>query len=494
MRYEVFGHRMVSRRQLRWAYKRLRVMSMLACMPVCAGAGNYARPNVEKQEKAMAFQVVVAQGSDSFGIPYHALSVGDCFRLVSRDEAWKWDDSRMFDGRIDPEQPGRGRFEGIPVPKNVPPGLYDFDVMVGVTFGGTVCYSDAVSLQVQVVAVSTGTSQTICSGGRVEYVPECVVSGLSGAENYRWTREVVAGIREEASRGTGAIGETLTNDTWQPVVVKYVYLVAANECSGETSYEVAVTVNPVIVFEVENRFPVLCDGDTTDIVMKPEEVEYEWTSEGVGAEGVLSGKGNTIREVVHYEDQPAEMIYRIATGTGKCRTEKTEVVRIYPLPEIYLEMDQLHQKVTLGTPMTIRALPDEYADYLFRFNGREIRQVDNTLVEHNWNSTRENEVSVKVSSPEGCENTAVALFKGLDLALPNVITPNGDGVNDRLFEGYDLEVYNRNGGQLYKGKDGWDGYYRGSLVPSGTYLYVVWMKTDGGQLLRKEFYVYVKTE
>lgn len=485
---------MVSRRQLRWAYKRLRVMSMLACMPVCAGAGNYSRPNVEKEDGAVTFQGAVVKGSGSFGIPYHNLSAGDCFRLVSRDEAWKWGDSPVFDGRIESVESGKGHFEGIPIPDNVPPGVYDFDVMVGVTFGGTVCYSDVVAVQVRVVAASSGTTQTICSGERVEYVPECVASGVSEGENYRWTRKAVAGIREEAGNGTGAISEVLTNATTHPVVVKYVYLVAANECSGETSYEVEVTVNPVIVFEVENRHPVLCDGDTTDIVMKPEGVEYEWTAEGTGAEGVAEGGGNTIREALYHEDRPAEMTYRIAAGTGNCRTEKTETVRVNPLPEIYLEMVQPRQKVTLGTPMTIRALPDEYADYLFRFNGREIRQADNTLVEHNWNSTRENKVSVKVSSPEGCENTAVALFEGLELALPNVITPNGDGVNDRLFEGYNLEVYNRNGGQLYKGKDGWDGRYRGALVPSGTYLYVVWTTTDDGQLLRREFYVYVKTE
>lgn len=67
--------------------------------------------------------------------------------------------------------------------------------------------------------------------------------------------------------------------------------------------------------------------------------------------------------------------------------------------------------------------------------------------------------------------------------LPNVITPNGDGLNDGLV--FDrlksdcipgkLVVYSRWGVKVFDGKagDGWDGTLNGQLVPDGTYYYVM---------------------
>ena len=67
------------------------------------------------------------------------------------------------------------------------------------------------------------------------------------------------------------------------------------------------------------------------------------------------------------------------------------------------------------------------------------------------------------------------------LYVPNVITPNGDDLND-IFRVYieggiveELAVYNRWGERLYEGaKDTamWDGKYKGEVVPNGTYFYV----------------------
>ena len=71
--------------------------------------------------------------------------------------------------------------------------------------------------------------------------------------------------------------------------------------------------------------------------------------------------------------------------------------------------------------------------------------------------------------------------------LPNVFTPNLDGANDIFLEGYlregdRLEVYNRAGLLLYSGHEGWDGYYKGVLMPQGTYTYIVWRIMNNGEL------------
>ena len=71
--------------------------------------------------------------------------------------------------------------------------------------------------------------------------------------------------------------------------------------------------------------------------------------------------------------------------------------------------------------------------------------------------------------------------------LPNVFTPNFDGINDVFLEGFlrdgdSLEVFNRAGLLLYSGHEGWDGFYRGRLMPQGTYLYVVKRRMNNDEL------------
>ena len=67
--------------------------------------------------------------------------------------------------------------------------------------------------------------------------------------------------------------------------------------------------------------------------------------------------------------------------------------------------------------------------------------------------------------------------------IPNVITPNGDGVNDEwiienieMFPEAHIYVYNRWGQLLYHERgngERWDGRYRGHFVPAGVYMYII---------------------
>lgn len=82
--------------------------------------------------------------------------------------------------------------------------------------------------------------------------------------------------------------------------------------------------------------------------------------------------------------------------------------------------------------------------------------------------------SVKVSS----ENCDCYDF------IPNVFTPNGDGVNDNFsFQSncipsnyYNLKVYDRWGTKLFDSnnhEEKWDGMYKGKLCPTGVYSYIL---------------------
>ncbi len=71
--------------------------------------------------------------------------------------------------------------------------------------------------------------------------------------------------------------------------------------------------------------------------------------------------------------------------------------------------------------------------------------------------------------------------------LPNVFTPNSDGVNDfwklmaninpTQFQSFRMEVYNRWGTMIYATESPafyWDGTYEGTDLGEGVYFWVVW--------------------
>jgi gliding motility-associated-like protein len=57
--------------------------------------------------------------------------------------------------------------------------------------------------------------------------------------------------------------------------------------------------------------------------------------------------------------------------------------------------------------------------------------------------------------------------------LPNIFTPDGDGINDIFLPNFHIQVFNRWGLLLYEGRDGWDGRYKGEMMPPGTYFYIL---------------------
>jgi gliding motility-associated-like protein len=94
----------------------------------------------------------------------------------------------------------------------------------------------------------------------------------------------------------------------------------------------------------------------------------------------------------------------------------------------------------------------------------------------------------------GCQDTAsitIEVISQKEPALPNIFTPNGDGMNDNfqlLFAGsniveYKLEVYARWGQLVFETSDpnaGWDGNYEEKPAPSDVYVYQMSYRLSDG--------------
>jgi gliding motility-associated-like protein len=82
---------------------------------------------------------------------------------------------------------------------------------------------------------------------------------------------------------------------------------------------------------------------------------------------------------------------------------------------------------------------------------------------------------------EGLLSTMICVDSCNFYEIPNVFTPNGDNINDRLVsktsglvDKIEFKLFNRNGLQIFTTTDpkiDWDGTYKGKIVSPGVYFY-----------------------
>ena len=87
------------------------------------------------------------------------------------------------------------------------------------------------------------------------------------------------------------------------------------------------------------------------------------------------------------------------------------------------------------------------------------------------------------------ERTEVGVTIGTaSVNIPTAITPNGDGINDtwkiegiEIYSRSSIEVFTRTGEKVFNSKGGaqiFDGKWRGNLLPTGVYYYIVKLDPD----------------
>ncbi len=93
---------------------------------------------------------------------------------------------------------------------------------------------------------------------------------------------------------------------------------------------------------------------------------------------------------------------------------------------------------------------------------------------------------VRVTNMYNCKAADTVIVSSLickDIKIPNVFSPNNDGINDtwrinqlQYLANVAVEIYNRWGQIVYKSvgySKPWDGTYNGNKVPAGTYYYII---------------------
>jgi gliding motility-associated-like protein len=115
-----------------------------------------------------------------------------------------------------------------------------------------------------------------------------------------------------------------------------------------------------------------------------------------------------------------------------------------------------------------------------------------------YNEIGEFTISQVVTNELGCMDSlsqTICVKNVVRVYMPNIFSPDGDGVNDRFevgaigIDNYEISIYNRWGNLVFRSNDiddSWDGKFQGEYVMAGVYTVLISFEDqETGELERK---------
>lgn len=307
-----------------------------------------------------------------------------------------------------------------------------------------------IAMEVDSLSLDLGADTALCAGS--ELVLNARVNGL-GTSYLWWKGDTNVGSQLVDS----AMTANLEADT--------IWLQVANACN---------TVSDTIIIQniplPEAELPpdtVVCDQQPITVIRpETEGVEYLWNDSTDGSSRQVSS---------------SQIIWLLASN--ECGTN-TDTMRIAFAPEIKVELGP-DTTICSGDSIILGASWPG-ASYLWSQGNTS----DSTLI-----VSADGFYQVTITVPP-CQKVTGRLVEVADEAcdsldcrfsIPNVITPNGDGLNDRWTVKndcqslhYSVRIFNRWGQLIYTQAAGagraffsWDGFVNGSQVSEGAYFYII---------------------
>lgn len=227
---------------------------------------------------------------------------------------------------------------------------------------------------------------------------------------------------------------------------------------------ISILVNPNPIISVEND--TICDGESVSLAVQ-----------GVGGGDVMWDYNNSTSNPLVISPSVGMNNYSvIGTDTNGCSDTISVYVLVGEIPEVSL----VTIPVCKGDMATISASGAD--SYLWSTGS-----ASNPLM---LTSANPQTISVTGYSYVHCSDTASIRLESLEcyLNIPNVITPNGDNMNDffvvngiEVFEENEVIIYNRWGRIVYSCTN-YQNDWNGQDQADGTYFYVVTAKSLNSEL------------
>ncbi|ALR29818.1 gliding motility protein [Chryseobacterium sp. IHB B 17019] len=282
------------------------------------------------------------------------------------------------------------------------------------------------------IAQLTATKVKICAG-------ESTTLTASNGVTYQWT-------------GVSGTGATHTVSPTQTTTYT-VYAIGAQGCKSLQPASITIEVVPAIVSTLKGG--MICEGDviTLDAGAGPE-YHYTWNT-GDLTQTINVGTPGT---------------YSVTINNGVCSKVFTTQVIQAVIPEI-INVNYNEN----GTMILTASNPS---------NGALEYSIDNGVTWQNSNVFSNVPRNIVVSIRVRVKNTScVGFLEYFTFVMQNVITPNGDNINDMIdmrgvlkYKDFKATIFDRYGKEVYKASSlqpYWDGYFQGKRLPTASYWYQV---------------------
>lgn len=282
---------------------------------------------------------------------------------------------------------------------------------------------------------------------------------------------------------TGAVYTHTYPEFFTPTTKTYRIRVVASSgdnCNNTSVQNITLKATPDVTFAT---VPSICSD------VPPFQITQA-SATNIPGSGVFSGTGVTsggLFTPLTAGTGPHSIKY-VFTGDNGCVNEKDQTVTVFPQPTVNAGPDRFVLEggnasllaTASGSNLSYAWTPTTY------LNNPAILQPTTTPL---------NDIiyTIQVTSSDGCtasDQVSVSFLKSPK--IPNVFTPNGDGINDKWeisyldsYPGATVQIYNRYGQEVFQSvgyTKAWDGTMNGKPLPAGTYYYIINPKNGRAQM------------
>jgi gliding motility-associated-like protein len=282
---------------------------------------------------------------------------------------------------------------------------------------------------------------SICEGDELELAVQNLPFGIG----YDW------------STGESSQSITITEAGSYSVLVTSI-----SGCTSMSEVEISGLILPHIDLG-EDRY--VCSGDTVVLSVEGADV-YSWPD----------GSQDNLQSIIPNVDTTI-VVEGMIIGCNQVATDTIQIIvdenplAHFTFGDTYLgELIVFEDSTTIGSPSA----------WNWNFGDGEIE--NGPVVSHVYSAPGLYEVTLQVVTENGCMDTVVESIEVAELfQLPNVLTPNNDGINDQLevyssfADRIEIDIYNRWGHTVWAGSGSKLLFYgrtrEGIELSSGTYYY-----------------------
>ncbi len=300
--------------------------------------------------------------------------------------------------------------------------------------------------------ITPGGTTTFCAGGNVNL-------SSSAGTSFLWSNAVT----------TSSINISLAGNYT-------VQVTDANGCQSASSSPIVVTVNtlpatPTITAGGPTTF---CAGGSV-MLTSSAGTSYLWSNGATSSIIYITTSGSYTVRVIN------------VNGCQSTVTAMTEVT-VNGSPEATAGNNG---PVFSLKPLNLTGVPEAMTTYLWTGPGGFTSNSQSPSVSASALAAMAGEYTFTVTDARGCSNSATTTVEVIELLIPSVITPNGDGKNDcfvigEIIDQVELTIINRWGNIEYTNGNylnDWDGRNnKGAELPNETYFYI--LKFENGNILK----------